>query len=81
VKFKAEEGEGEYFLVIPYCHRYNEGYSAYEYSNVERVAPVCQRGSSSTNNIDYWHYYYGAYGQDKNYGRNHWPQINQNLGR
>lgn len=57
----------------PYCHRADEGSSAKNYSNVERPAPVCQKGSGSSNKIDCYHWYFGGWQQNYDYGRMHWP--------
>lgn len=93
VKIKPEEdGTARYFLVLPYCHRKDFGASAKNYSGVNRLESVCGYNTcfasennnyctdelnNIRNNIDCYHYYYGGWGQPYNYGRMHWPQINQ----
>ena len=72
--YPEDNGTARYFLVLPYCHRMDEGSSAFSYSGVERPAPICQRGDGSTTDIDCWHYFYQGWGQPYDYGRMHWPQ-------
>jgi hypothetical protein len=72
--YPEDNGTARYFLVIPYCHRKDEGSSAFSYSDVERPAPICQQGDGSTTDIDCWHYFYQGWGQPYDYGRMHWPQ-------
>jgi hypothetical protein len=75
--YPEDNGTARYFLVLPYCHRKDEGSSSFSYSGVERPAPICQQGDGSTTDIDCWHYYFhdpAPPGQDIDYGRMHWPQ-------
>ena len=67
VTVPSTESDGRYWLVVPTCHRQDEGSCGYTSSGRERLVPVCRCDSDAVNCYHFW---------NQGYGRWHWPQPN-----
>jgi hypothetical protein len=65
VTITPTETDARYWIVVPFCHRRDEGSCGYSSSGRERLTAVCQCGPDAVNCYHYW---------NQGYGRMHWPQ-------